>query len=295
MKKTRIKSIDELTSNRKEKRKFPFRFHKKAKQNKEDNVLIKFIGINGEMLNDDEGEEEQIKINSFGYPSRFIKCFHFPLAIGTGQEFVNDKYPIIELVRTQSIFREIFSKPFLCYTKKIGITFHWDGIEVVGSKMVAPNSFVFLVPPKIGDKYGKKWFLKIICKKDATPGIKPFYFSIDTYHENIFLKGVYYLVQFISILAIIGIPILFIFKDNAYVQNIISNDLLKGTNEISKAITNDRVFLLIPVLVFAFWKNINDVFKSFYEHEGPDLYVNSSFDGSKAQSNHGIKVFESKN
>ncbi|MEI6060527.1 MAG: hypothetical protein WCR72_07440 [Bacteroidota bacterium] len=225
-------------------------------------------------------------ITGFGNPENYIKSISLPKELRVGEEFFTRIKSIVVIQRKTNPIIEIFKKPFFCITKQIRIQFHWEGIHVVGSYMEEPNKFLLPIPSHKGEY---NWFFKIISTGDAVPGFKPLYISIDTFHENVFLKWMLKMFKIISLLALIGIILIGSFYRNSVIgEKIFFGELLKDTTLIVRGLSPFFIFL---ILLVAYWKNISETFESFYKKENRELDMNKSYDGTKVISEtYGIEI-----
>jgi len=240
---------------------------------------------------DEEGIAEFAgEIREYGRPQRFIEGINLPKVMKQGDEFVSIKSPIITLCRKIGIVKEFFSEPYFSIVKKIRVIFHWNRISIIGSSMEQPNQFLFNIPTKKNAKYS--WYLKVICKEFCSTGFKPLYISIDTFHENIILKWFFFSIKVFALIAlIIGTLIVTFYLDSDLVQEFIFKDMLK--KESLTGLTTASPFLIILLLYLAFWKKIDETFKSFYEKKTTELNKNVDREGIKTFSNDfGIFVIE---
>ena len=231
------------------------------------------------------------KYYGFGFPGRYIEAVFLPEFMQPGEEITSVHYPIVILHRGQSIIREFFSKPYFYVVDRISLQFHWEGIAIVGASMESKNKFTFKFPRKNSRRY--RWFLKVICEGNAKPGFKPFYMSVDTYHENILLKWLLYFSKYSSFLVmILFMFVLFFGYDLGIVRRFMLGDLLTSDN--ATLITASPVIITI-ILFLSFWKKIDEAFKSFYEKQIPELKKNRDKEGNKlAMDSYGVTIQKAK-
>lgn len=230
--------------------------------------------------------KDAASISGFGEPARFIKTISLPKELRKGQEFINNKEPIIIIRRTKSILSEFFTRPLFCITKMIRIQFHWEGIEIVGSYMESSNKFLFPIPSK---KVDCGWFLKVICKSSSFIGFKPLYISVDTFHENVLLKWFFLTIKYLFFFSLVAIVILIVFFSDLINLKLplLYNFLGKEISQLDKV--SPIIFLLF--IFIAFWGKINETFKSFYKKEPVKLSENLEYNGIKGFSGeYGIEV-----
>ncbi|MEW5939856.1 MAG: hypothetical protein ACOYZ8_00785 [Chloroflexota bacterium] len=203
---------------------------------------------------------ENIQSVEFGDISNFIQEINIPRTIRVGSEIVSTTRPFLVLARKQSVLKEIFSKPFFSYTKRLRIRFHWNGLQVIGSGMESPNCFVLNVP---SHNKTANWYLKLSCLPDCSTGEKPLYISVDAYRENIFLKAMSMLTKLVAALALIitvALPFLYYLSDSIrmYINRAI----------IGEADTGYVTIMALVVFSFVlFSKRIDEIFSSlFQEH-----------------------------
>ena len=228
-------------------------------------------------------------ISGFGSPARFIHALTLPEKMTPGDEFVSNAAPLLRVQRTVAALTEFFSRPLFHVTKKIRVQFHWDSIEVVGSYMEAPNRFLIPIPRRKGSY---SWYLKVLCKPTAKPGMKPIYVSIDTVHENLLLKGLLLGTKYFSFLYLLSVLVIGLFFSRTEISNLLLFKDLFGDSKTSLAgDASTPLFLLI--LFVAFWKQISETLKTLYERHDAHLPENLSYQGIKGFSSHyGITVVQ---
>ena len=218
----------------------------------------------------------------YGNFSDFVKAINPPRQIGIGEEIVNTDEAFVIIKRNIPILREVFAKPYFFITQKVRLTFHWEGIHILGANMESPNCFVLPVP--LNEEDEANWFLKVSCLSTCSPGEKPLYVSVEQLRENLILKGVSIIAKVfavISLCALLVLPFLYFISDTVrmYINLAVFNQSTTSSITIAS-------LALFSIIIFS--KRFDEIFTTL-QHESPSLTVLKN--GTKKISG-GIKVIK---
>ena len=215
----------------------------------------------------------------------FIDSINLPHQMYVGQEIVTTDNPVVVLRRRKSVIKEIFSRPIFCVTKKVRLTFHWEGIHVIGANMVTPNCFILPVPNK---KNLGNWYFKVSCLPTCAPGIKPLYITVDTLRENLILKEISVLSKVfavLSLLALITLPFLYFINDTVRMYINLNITGKPGTGYITIA-----SLILFSIIILS--KRFDEIFTTLQQDKS---YLVTDEHGAKMIGSSGIEVKKSPN